>query len=95
MSNSNTSKRTCIFVLNYFERENLQGKRKCSNCLRLKPEFNVFVPFDGRFKLIKHTTVRSVFIGLECRRVADVAQKSRLLGNSALYIVSKQNDSSK
>ena len=40
------------------------------------------------------TCLKSVFVGLG-QRLADVAHKSRPLGNSALCIVSKQNDSSK
>ena len=51
---------------------------------------------DSEINKTHHCTcLKSVFVGLGRRRLADVAQKSRLLGNSALYIVSKQNDSSK
>ena len=46
--------------------------------------------------LIEHSYLKEIFfVGLGRRQLADVAQTSRLLGNSALYIVSKQNDSSK
>ena len=32
---SNTSKRTCIFIYSYLKEKNSQGKRKCSNWLIL------------------------------------------------------------
>ena len=62
----------------------------------LTPRFtDFFTDFEKKIDCFAVYCLKSVFVGLGLRRLADVAQKSRLLGNSALYIVSKQNDSSK
>ena len=62
----------------------------------LTPRFtDFFTDFEKKTDCFAVYCLKSVFVGLGLRRLADVAQKSRLLGNSALYIVSKQNDSSK
>ena len=96
---SNTSKRAFILLHNYLKEKTRKKKTLFElvnigyPCLK----FNVFMPFDGCLNYETHhcTCSKFVFVGLGRRRLADVAQKSRLLGNSTLYIVSKQNDSSK
>ena len=60
---SNTSKRTCILIdlIHNYLKEKTRKKKESEvflvniGCLRLK--FNVYIPFDGCFKLIKHTNV--------------------------------------
>ena len=96
---SNTSKRTCILIHNYLK-EKTRKNKKCSNQLIFViPVLNLTylcLLTDASINKTHHcTSLKFVFVGLGRRRLADVAQKSRLLGNSTLYIVSKQNDSSK